>query len=1184
MERKELRDDKQEKEKEMESSHSQEEDHPKKHYEQKKKVTTPICIEDLFRPRSLKAGVLKTGIRKVLLYGNPGSGKTCISKVMAYKWALGEMIQEFEAVYVIPIRSLIAANSNGLQGKTLKELIARLCFKKERENDEYEDLKAQIDDDLDVFTTLVMFDGLDEADDDAREFLSVAEKHSCKLLILTRPYNLREIQERVNFQCECLGFNDKYLRNFINEELLEDDAVKLIAFLQKNPAMWEMAHIPVTAQILCSLSKERGTAIKEQKKRTSMFQNYNDMTSFIWKRFEEKPGAMMANKVVIFQDLEKIAFEALRMGQILIEERIVENCASSTYASRFFKESGFLLLVLEGQEYQFPHLTFQEYFAGRFIASNLKRKGPDKEEEQVLKFIQDGKYNQKHALTLSFAMHALTRGQNKFALKEMLSLVDEKPIEVLGIQHFFLKMRVLEATIEEANEDEAADILKDRQAIKLAKGARQLFERTIDDVLIREIVVDEFQQLPRVLEGFPEVLDNSVDEVKTELECRQHLTWTEMSKITDVLKLIKHSPKQSSIVMKSTLQLVNTASWCTPADYMRKLRFIAEQLPQYADEVLPKLKKGCSDEDWDVSKSAIEAIGCVVAAAPQYTGEVLPTLEKECGDDNTVVREAATKAIGRVVVAAPHYAAEVLPMLADEGGEEDDSDEGGENWDVRQAAMEAIGRVVETAPQHADEFLPKLAKGCGDEDSYVRRTAIKAIGRVVAAEAQHANEVLPTLVKACLEENTADMRRTANESLNCVVAAAAQYTSKVLQMSAKGCGDEDFAVRRAAIEAIADVVATAPQHAEAVLPSIMMGCGDEDFAVRRAAIEAINHVVTVVPQHAKEILPTLAKGCGDEDFAVRRAAIEAIAGVVAVVPQHAKEVLPTLAKGCGDENLNVRLAAIEATGHVVATAPQHGGEVLPTLEKGCGSEDSYVRRAATEAIGRVVAAVPEHASEILPMLEAGCGDEDWDVRETAIEATGRVVATAPGHAGEVLPMLAKLCDSKKWAVRRAATEAIASVVSAAPQHANEVLLTLERGCGDKDSYVRQAAIEAIGRVVAAAPHHVDEVMPTLAKGCAHEDSDMRDGARTALKSIKPEEVMPSAMSFSLSSYNSGRVFFFARNSFTMDPIGESKEVSIVLHTFSSEEIRKWDKKAIDVFVECLRREFEEKFPELLKYL
>ena len=961
VERKELRDDKQEKEKEMESSHSQEEDHPKKHYEQKKKVTTPICIEDLFRPRSLKAGVLKTGIRKVLLYGNPGSGKTCISKVMAYKWALGEMIQEFEAVYVIPIRSLIAANSNGLQGKTLKELIARLCFKKERENDEYEDLKAQIDDDLDVFTTLVMFDGLDEADDDAREFLSVAEKHSCKLLILTRPYNLREIQERVNFQCECLGFNDKYLRNFINEELLEDDAVKLIAFLQKNPAMWEMAHIPVTAQILCSLSKERGTAIKEQKKRTSMFQNYNDMTSFIWKRFEEKPGAMMANKVVIFQDLEKIAFEALRMGQILIEERIVENCASSTYASRFFKESGFLLLVLEGQEYQFPHLTFQEYFAGRFIASNLKRKGPDKEEEQVLKFIQDGKYNQKHALTLSFAMHALTRGQNKFALKEMLSLVDEKPIEVLGIQHFFLKMRVLEATIEEANEDEAADILKDRQAIKLAKGARQLFERTIDDVLIREIVVDEFQQLPRVLEGFPEVLDNSVDEVKTELECRQHLTWTEMSKITDVLKLIKHSPKQSSIVMKSTLQLVNTASWCTPADYMRKLRFIAEQLPQYADEVLPKLKKGCSDEDWDVSKSAIEAIGCVVAAAPQYTGEVLPTLEKECGDDNTVVREAATKAIGRVVVAAPHYAAEVLPMLADEGGEEDDSDEGGENWDVRQAAMEAIGRVVETAPQHADEFLPKLAKGCGDEDSYVRRTAIKAIGRVVAAEAQHANE-------------------------------------------------------------------------------------------------------------------------------------------------------------------------------------------------------------------------------ILPMLEAGCGDEDWDVRETAIEATGRVVATAPGHAGEVLPMLAKLCDSKKWAVRRAATEAIASVVSAAPQHANEVLLTLERGCGDKDSYVRQAAIEAIGRVVAAAPHHVDEVMPTLAKGCAHEDSDMRDGARTALKSIKPEEVMPSAMSFSLSSYNSGRVFFFARNSFTMDPIGESKEVSIVLHTFSSEEIRKWDKKAIDVFVECLRREFEEKFPELLKYL
>ena len=166
-----------------------------------------------------------------------------------------------------------------------------------------------------------------------------------------------------------------------------------------------------------------------------MYNIYNDMISFVWKRFEEKPEARVANKAAIFQDLEKIAFESLRGGQILIEQQIVENYASSTYASRHFRESGLLLLVLEGQEYQFPHLTFQEYFAGRYIARSLKQKGSD-EETRVLEFVQEGKYNEKHALTLSFAMHAFARGRSRNALKEILTIFDQDPIEVLGIQHF----------------------------------------------------------------------------------------------------------------------------------------------------------------------------------------------------------------------------------------------------------------------------------------------------------------------------------------------------------------------------------------------------------------------------------------------------------------------------------------------------------------------------------------------------------------------------------------------------------------------------------------------------------------------------------------------------------------------------------------------------------------------------
>ena len=1118
-------------EREVEDSSTKKKDHAREHYEQRNKVTKPVSLEELFKPRSLKPGDPESEVRKVLLYGNPGSGKTCISKGIAHKWASGEIMQEFKAIYVVPIRRVNLAKSKGPQGVTLKGMIAQVCFG-ERSDVEYEDLLTQVEGDLDLPTTLLMFDGLDEAGDDARELVHAAEKRSCKLLILTRPYNLQRIRARVECQFECLGFNDQQLENYMNKELQQDQASGLIRSLQQDRGLWETAHTPVTAHILCSLSKQHGTSVEDRGKRATMYQIYGDMTNFVWKRFEEKPEAKMANKIAIFEDLEKIAFEALSSGQILIEQRVVERCATSTNASKFFKESGFLLLVLEGQQYQFPHLTFQEYFAGRFIARSIKNKGSD-EEKKALEFIQKEKYNEKHDVTLSFAMHAFAEGRGKCALQKVLSIVDEEPVEVLGIQHFFLKMRILEATIEEANEDELKELLRDKRAIKLTEGARKLLERAMDDVLIRDIVVEKFQHLSRILDTNPKALKCPVAIIMKTLSCTNYWTQTEMKNITDALKLAKHSTEQSYIIIKFVLQQAEkTDRWCSLYERLIRLGSVAEHMPQHAGELLPTLAKECDDGRWSVRRDAMKAIGRVVAAAPQHAGELLPTLAKGCVDGDSDVRQIALEAIGRVVASAPQHAEELLPTLAKGCGDEEEH--------VRQAAMEAVGRVVAVSPQHAGELLPTLAKGCGDEEEHVRQAAMEAIGRVVAVSPQHAGEHLPTL--------------------------------------AKGCGDSNDYVRQAAMEAIGRVVAAAPQHAGEHLPMLAKRCVNEDMMASNAALEAIGRVVAAAPQHAEELLPTLAKGCGDEEEHVRQAAMEAVGRVVAVSPQHAGELLPTLAKGCGDEEEHVRQAAMEAIGRVVAVSPQHAGEHLPTLAKGCGDSNDYVRRAAMDAIGRVVAAAPQHAGEHLLTLTKGCVDKVMEVRRAAIDAIGRVVVAAPQHAGEILPTLAKGCDDKHDYIRRAAMEAIGRVVAAAQQQAKELLPTVARGCVDEDRGVRRAAMEAIGRVVAAAPQHAGELLPMLAIGCDEVDEFVSDTAKTALKSMKPVEIIPMAVSFSSTSMV-WLLFFFAQNSFTVEPSSESDaELDLVLHTTSSQRIGRWGRGDVDRFVGILRREFGEGIP------
>ncbi|MCG8341039.1 MAG: NACHT domain-containing protein, partial [Cytophagales bacterium] len=81
-------------------------DHLSTHHERLEWIKNPIALEDLFKSRSTKPDEPEREIHKVLLVGEPGTGKTTLSRKLAYSWTQGKWGEAFEAVYVLPVRAL----------------------------------------------------------------------------------------------------------------------------------------------------------------------------------------------------------------------------------------------------------------------------------------------------------------------------------------------------------------------------------------------------------------------------------------------------------------------------------------------------------------------------------------------------------------------------------------------------------------------------------------------------------------------------------------------------------------------------------------------------------------------------------------------------------------------------------------------------------------------------------------------------------------------------------------------------------------------------------------------------------------------------------------------------------------------------------------------------------------------
>ena len=237
------------------------------HHERRERVKKPIALEDLFKKRKTKPDGPGQEIQKVLLVGEPGTGKTTLSRKIAYRWTQDKWGKELQAVYVLPVRALQASkydNAHMRREETLATAIANNCFAvPPTKGKEYERLRDQISEELTQPTTLVVLDGLDEGAGASDALLKQAKAGRHKLLLLSRPYGIEQERTMVDIEIEHAGFNDGQMQDYVRDDLPELGE-ELLSFIKAYPAIGAIAHVPVNLQILCALWKDNGARVREE--------------------------------------------------------------------------------------------------------------------------------------------------------------------------------------------------------------------------------------------------------------------------------------------------------------------------------------------------------------------------------------------------------------------------------------------------------------------------------------------------------------------------------------------------------------------------------------------------------------------------------------------------------------------------------------------------------------------------------------------------------------------------------------------------------------------------------------------------------------------------------------------------------------------------------------------------------
>ena len=404
--------------------------------------TRPLTIADVLNVKEEENKV-------ILIEGGPGMGKSTLAIKICKCWADGELLEEYDAVILLPLR-----DPEIQAAETIKDLL--LILDDELRECVYMEITKRNGEGI-----CFLLEGFDELPHQLRNssiFSKLSEKLSkCTLVYTSRPEACDQLRHVSSQKIEIRGFKeeqvDEYINNaFENVEDGKEKALKLTAQVRSNPSIRSILYVPINIAIICHLFLLTLTLPNTLTELYTLL-CINLILRHINKHTPGRVKYLSSLHNLPSQTSEhflKLCLIAYRGRE---EDKIIfSSCELESYGIDDSKLSGLGLLLIApstsvyGREksYNFLHLTVQEYCTAFYIS-----KLPDKEQYECFK-----KYQFYDSFQMIWRMYSgITRLRNKDIFHHML------PSK--WVESHYRKRRIIELLhcVYEAHNDEVCNVV-----------------------------------------------------------------------------------------------------------------------------------------------------------------------------------------------------------------------------------------------------------------------------------------------------------------------------------------------------------------------------------------------------------------------------------------------------------------------------------------------------------------------------------------------------------------------------------------------------------------------------------------------------------------------------------------------------------------------------------------------------